>query len=315
LDGYEDVAEETRRLVERTAKEMNYSPNPAARKLRRKRSDTLGFIMPTPEPRYSEPFFAEFIAGLGDEANSRGFDLLTAHALLGSEDEQAIYQRWVRARKVDGFVLDRIRLQDWRVHYLASNDFPFVTLQRSAEDINQYSIEVDGRQGLMTLVQQVHKRGHRRIAYIGAQHDLVIQQERYAGYQDGLASLSLPSDPDLVTAGDLTYQGGFLAAQRLLALAQPPTAILCIDDLTAIGALDAANQLGLTVGVDLVVTGFDGIHEGLHTLPPLTTLDQSIYKLARKLAVMLIGLIAGEIPRQTNVRIIPDLVLRQSSGG
>ena len=314
LDGYEDVAEETRQLVERTAKEMGYRPNPAARKLRLKRSEALGFIMPTSEPRYTEPFFAEFIAGLGDEANGRGYDMLLSQAEPGSEAEQSIYQRWMRARKVDGFVLNRLRLQDWRVHYLGSNRFPFVTLQHSADDIDHHSIQVNGRQGFVILVRQMHERGHQRIAYIGAQMDLVIQQERFAGYREGLASLALPYKPGLVARGDLTRQGGFQAAIELLALEQPPTAILCIDDLTALGVLDAAHQLGLAVGVDLAITGFDGIHEGLHSSPPLTTLDQSIYRLARELASILIGLIAGEPPRQGVLRIDPSLVQRQSSG-
>src|SRR4030067_356069 len=76
LDGYADVAGETRRLIIQTAQEMGYVPNQAARQLRRKRSDTIGYILPADKPRFSDPFFAEFIAGLGDEASAHGFDLL-----------------------------------------------------------------------------------------------------------------------------------------------------------------------------------------------------------------------------------------------
>ncbi len=143
LDGYADVSEETRQLVVQTAHEMGYVPNQAARQLRRRRSDSIGYILPSDRPRFSDPFFAEFVAGLGDEAAVHGFDLLVSTAPPGSPAERQAYERWTQSRKVDGIVLNRIHLHDWRVQYLAQVQFPFVTLERSL-DLDYPAVEVDG---------------------------------------------------------------------------------------------------------------------------------------------------------------------------
>jgi DNA-binding LacI/PurR family transcriptional regulator len=274
------VAEETRQLIVKTAHEMGYVPNQAARQLRRKRSDTIGYILPTDRPRFSDPFFAEFIAGLGDEAAMHGLDLLVSTAPPGSQAEQQAYERWTHGRKVDGVVLNRLHLRDWRVQYLAQAQFPFVTLERSLDPYDYPSVEVDGRRWFKALIEHLVSLGHQRIAYIGASPDLKIQADRLDGYRDGLQSHGLAFDAELAVEGDLTSEGGYRAGERLFALPNPPTAIACVDDMTAIGVLHAAREQGRTVGKELAVAGFDGIEGFEHTQPPLTTVNQPVYQIA-----------------------------------
>ena len=123
----------------------------------------------------------------------------------------------------------------------------------------------------------------------------MIQIERFTGYKSGLEIAGLSYDKNLVLEGDLTEEGGYQAAERLLALAKPPTAILGCNDLTAIGALKAAHEAGLFVGKDLAITGYDGIQETASTNPPLTTLRQPTYEIARRLAGMLISITKGNL--------------------
>lgn len=123
LDGYDDVSEETRQRVIKAAQEMGYAPNQAARQLRRQRTDTIGYILPADKPLFADPFFAEFLAGLGDEAAAYNFDLLVASAPPDTEAEHQAYQRWVHGHKVDGLVINRLRLHDWRVQYLSKAGF------------------------------------------------------------------------------------------------------------------------------------------------------------------------------------------------
>jgi len=315
LDGYSDVAEETRQRVIETARQMGYAPNQAARQLRRKRADSIGYILPADRPRFSDPFFAEFVAGLGDEAAAHGLDLLVSSAPPNSQAEQRAYERWIQSRKVDGMVLNRLHLQDWRVQYLSEVGFPFVTLERSQDTCDYPSVEVDGRRWFKVLVDHLAELGHRRVAYIGAGAELKIQADRLAGYQDSLQSHDLPYDAVLVTEGDLTSDGGFYAAKRLLALPQPPTAIACVDDMTALGVLHAAREHGHVVGQDLLVAGFDGIAGFEHTQPPLTTINQPVYQMARKLVQMLAAQIAGQVLVERHVQIEPVLEIRQSTVG
>jgi len=315
LDGYEDVAEETRLLVIGTAQEMGYVPNQAARQLRRRRSDTIGYILPTDTPRFSDPFFAEFVAGLGDEASAHGFDLLVSTAPPGSPGERQAYERWTHGRKVDGIVLNQMHLVDWRVQYLAQVQFPFVTLERSLDPHDYPSVEVNGQRGFRILIDHLVSLGHQRIAYIGASPDLKIQADRFAGYGDGLQAHGLRLDADLISEGDLTTEGGYRAAAQLLAKPFPPTAIACVDDMTAMGVLHAAREQGRVVGQDLAVAGFDGIQGFEHTQPPLTTINQPVYQIARRLVQMLVIQIAGKPLAEKRVQIEPVLEIRQSTTG
>jgi len=315
LDGYGDVAEETRQLVVRTAHEMGYVPNQAARQLRRQRSDTIGYILPADIPRFSDPFFAEFIAGLGDEASLRGFDLLVSTAPPDTQAEQQAYERWTHSRKVDGVVLNRIRLHDWRIQYLSQVGFPFVTLERSLDKLDYPSVEVHGYKWFQILVEHLISLGHRRIAYIGASPDLKIQADRYDGYCAALQVHGIHIDPALVVEGTLTSESGYQAASYLLALPVSPTAIACVDDMTAMGVLHAAREHGKVVGRELAVAGFDGIQGFEHTQPPLTTVNQPVYQIARQTVHMLSDLIAGQLPGNPHLLIEPVLEIRESTVG
>ncbi|MFZ6027502.1 MAG: LacI family DNA-binding transcriptional regulator [Chloroflexota bacterium] len=315
LDGYDDVAEETRRLIVKTANEIGYVPNQAARQLRRKRADTIGYILPAETPRFSDPFFAEFIAGLGDEASVHGFDLLVSSAPPGSQAEQQAYERWTHGRKVDGIVLNHMYVRDWRVQYLAQMAFPFVTLERSLDPYEYPSVEVDGRRWFGALIDHLVSLEHRRIAYVGASPSLKIQADRFDGYCDGLRRHGLAFDAALVTEGDLTTAGGYQAGERLFDLPHPPTAIACIDDMTAIGVLHAARERGWTIGKELAVAGFDGIEGFEHTHPPLTTINQPVYRIARQLMQMLAAQIAGKPFADACILIEPVMEIRQSTVG
>jgi LacI family transcriptional regulator len=315
LNGYEDVSEETRQRVMQAATDLGYTPNRAARQLRRKFSDTIGYILPEAAPRLSDPFFAEFIAGLGDEATSQGFELMVSTATSGSHEEQQAYERWLHGRKVDGIVLNRMHLNDWRVQYLAQNKFPFVTLERSLDPFEYPTVETNGRLWFRKLIDHLASLGYQRIAYIGTDPELKIHADRFAGYQDGLKAHGLVFDPSLVVSGDLTSEGGYRAAEKLLALSIPPSAITCVDDMTAIGALHAAHEMGWIVGKNLAVTGFDGIEGFMHTQPPLTTVNQPVYMIACRLVQMLIDQIKGTIMETQHVQIEPALEIRQSTVG
>jgi LacI family transcriptional regulator len=314
IDGYDDVAEETRQLVIRTALEMGYVPNRAARQLRRQRTDTIGYILPADKPQFADAFFAEFIAGLGDEAAVRNYDLLVSAAPPASPAEKALYQRWVQGGKVGGMVVNRIFLEDWRLKFLAEQKIPHVSLERSLSQIDFVGIEADSHSGFLNLISHLVSQGHNRIAYIGGNPELKIDYDRYGGYQAGLQQAKIKPVPSLVERADLTPEGGFQAAKRLLALASPPTAIVCVNDLTGIGAMHAAHEQGLKVGSDIAIAGFDGIADSAHTQPPLTTLDQPVYAIARQLVTMLLALINDEPLEQRQVIIQPTLLLRASTG-
>jgi len=315
MDGYADVSAATRELVLKTAKEMGYTPNQAARQLRRKRSDTIGYIIPASGAGFADPFFSEFIAGLGDASAQYNYDILVTSASPEGQDESALYRRWVQEGKVDGMVLNRMRLDDWRPVFLKEQQIPFVSLERSLSQEDFTGVEVDSLSGMQELMKHLTGKGHRRIAYIGGQRQLLkIDYDRFCGYRSGLQAAKLAFDPALTQISDLSAGGGYQAMQNLLRLEDRPSAVVCINDTVATGAMHAVFERGLRAGEDIAVAGFDGVANSAHTQPPLTTLDQPVYQIAGQLAKMLIGLINGETPTPAQVKLKPALLIRPSTG-
>ena len=313
LDGYDDVAPQTRELVTKTAEKMGYVPNRAARQLRKQTTETFGFIIPSIAKRFDEPFFAEFIAGLGEELSRRNFDLLVANATT-DEGELNLYNRWVKSQKVDGFILNRIRRQDWRVNYLSRWDLPFVALGKSQDAINYPCIRIDGRQAYLDLVRHVQSNGFSRFAFIGGPKDIIDHIDRLKWFKSALAKCGLPMEAGNVLSTDMSSTAGFEAAHILLSRPSPPDAIFCVNDETAFGVLHAAHERSFAIGRDLAVVGFDGVQDARHSEPPLTTLDIPIFDIARQLVDMLLKSLAGE-EILNPVFVQPALLVRQSTGG
>ena len=314
IDGYHDVAEETRKRVIRAAEEIGYEPSYAARQLRRKRAGAIGYILPTHIPRFSDPFYTSFLTGLCDEAAAQGLDLIISSSPPGSEQEKKEYRRWVQSQRVDGVVINRTRVQDWRLDYLSENKIPFVTFGKDPSNANHPCIYVDDRSGMRQMVTHLAQRGHQKIAFIGAPSDLVIQIERLAGYRQGLEEAGLPFQPGLVLTADLTEQGGHQAGRALLELEDAPTAIIGVNDLTALGVLHAAHEKGIEVGSHLAVAGYDGIDETAYSSPPLTTIYQPTYDIACQLARMLIQVIDSKPITEQTIVVQPSLLMRASTG-
>ena len=311
LDGYDDVADQTRQLVIDTAYKMGYAPNRAARQLRRQKAETIGFILPANAQHFSEPFFTEFIAGLGSELASRNYDLLVS-AVASEDDGRKMYQRWANGGKVDGFILNRLRLHDERVKFLTKQHVPFVTLDYSGE--GKYPcIRVDGADGFVELVQHIQNNGFQRFAFIGGPANMVNHAERLDWFCRAIQLNGLVLDEKFITTSDLTSTGGYQMAIELLSLPDPPNAIICINDETAFGVLHAAHKQRLEIGRQLAVAGFDGVQDAKHSEPPLTTLDIPVFDIARQLVDMLLKSIAGKTV-ESPIFIKPNLLIRPSTG-
>ncbi len=208
LDGYDDVAEETRKRVIKAAQEMGYEPSYAARQLRRKRTDAIGYILPTSSPSFSDPFYINFLTGLCDEIASQHMDLMVTSCSPDSEKEKHQYRQWVQSRRVDGIVINRTRLRDWRIEFLAQNSIPFVSLGKGETQADYPYVDISDTNGMMQLVTHLVEKGHRRIAFIGAAPELVIHIDRFKGYQQGMRAAGIPFYPAMYRQGDIRHYVG-----------------------------------------------------------------------------------------------------------
>ena len=314
LAGYNDVAAETKQRIQAVAAELGYSPNIVAQRLQKQRTDTLGFIMPTFGPRFSDPFFSEFIAGVGNEAASHKYDLLVSAHTPDSEGELKAYERAVRRGWVDGLIVVRTREDDARMQLLCTHNFPFVAFGRTNDELEFPYVDEDSEAGMRLLVQHFIDLGHRSIGLIAPPSGLMFGRYRLQGYYDTMRDNGLPVQPEWVVEGDMTQRGGAEAVVPLLALNPRPTAIIGGNDLMAIGAINRIQQQGLQVGRDMAVGGVDDIPLAAYTSPPLTTIHQPIYEIGQRTCAMLIDVINGRSPTTPHVLLTPTLIIRESSG-
>lgn len=314
LAGYDDVAAETRERIQEVADHLGYHPNLTARRLQKQRSDTLGFILPTFGPRFSDPFFSEFLAGIGNEAAAHGYDLLVSTHAPDSDREREAYERAARGGWVDGLIVVRTRENDARIETLCAHQFPFVAFGRTDGDCEFPYVDEDGDAGMRLVVQHLIDLGHRHIGFIAPPAGLMFGRYRLRGFYSTMADNSLDVPSNLVVEGDMTQRGGAEVADRLLNLAERPTAVIAGNDLMAIGAINRIQQRGLQVGHDIAVAGFDDIPLAAYTNPPLTTVHQPIYDIGQRTCTMLIEIINGRSPTNPHVLLTPELVIRESSG-
>ena len=173
LNDYGDISPETKQIVRQAAEELGYIPNLMAQRLQKSRTDTLGFILPTFGPRFSDPFFSEFLAGIGNKASALGFDLLVSTRTPGDSEMEA-YRAFVNGRRVDGFIIVRTRLNDPRIEYLQKKLLPFAVFGRIEEDNDFMLVDEDGQLGMENLVSHLLDLGHRRFGVITSSFQFYI---------------------------------------------------------------------------------------------------------------------------------------------
>jgi LacI family transcriptional regulator len=314
LHDYPDVSPVTKARVRQIADELGYTPNINALRLQKQSTDTIGFIMPTYGPRFSDPFFSEFLAGIGNQAANMGFDLLVSTRPPGTVELHA-YEQKVRGPRVDGFIIVRTRQHDQRIKFLSQMKVPFVAFGRTLDYDDYAFVDEDGEYGMELIVNHLADLGHKRIAYLDAPANLMFGHYRRQGFLNGLKNHNLKVDKNLIVTGDLTQRAGFQLASDLLQLENPPTAIVACNDLMALGAISAAQQQDIEVGEGIAITGFDNIPLAENCHPPLTTIIQPIYQIGGMVCEMLIKKIRGEPVEQEKIILQPSLVVRQSSIG
>lgn len=301
LNGTGAVTEATRQRVLAAVKALNYHPHHAARSLRT-RARTLGLVLPAGSPGLADPALAELVAGLADGAAALDYCLLLASAGLETLEAELALEL-VATNRVDGLVLLDPRVDDARVARLAAAGAPCVCAGPPvAPECPAVGYDFEG--GALEATRHLLALGHRRIALIALPSDLAASEPFTEGYLQALNCAGLAPDPALVVEAGTTEDDGITAMQELLALPEPPTAVLAAGDALAFGAMHAMRDAGLAAGRDLSLIGMGDLPLAAHTDPPLTTLRAPRRTLGRALA----RLLALLVERRDGA--VPDALLR-----
>lgn len=301
------VAEETRERILRAARELNYYRNASARLLVRGQGDSFGLIISDIE----NPFFPELIKAFQSAARESGFDVLLCTTNYDSEEARKAIQRMMENR-VLGVALMTSQFDAALIDELVNNGTPAVRLDSGLAKRSVSDIRLDYSRGAGQAVAHLQALGHRRIAFVTGPHSRVSAVTYTSAILRALAEAGLP-EPRIVE-GNNRVDGGAEATRTLLAANPRPTAILCGNDLAAVGALQVIQEAGLRVPEDVSVIGCDDIAFARHTTPALTTVRIPRDELGRHAFHSLFKMHNSKARRSAKLTVETELVVRRSTG-
>jgi LacI family transcriptional regulator len=270
------VDPELAKRVWKAVEEVGYVPNPQARTLVSGRSRILGLIV----SEITNPFFPELVQEFENLAVAQGYEVMVGSTSYDPARTESLIRRMLQ-RSVDGVAVMTFGIEEDLVKKLVESEFPLVFVDAGPKLPNIRVLKVDYGEGIREAVQHLAALGHRAIAFISGPLRLRSALARRDAFQSSMAELGLKVPAGHIVEGDHTMEGGMAAIEGLVSHAQLPTAVVCSNDMTAIGVLRAAYMEGLRVPQDLSVIGLDDIDFAEFTLPPMTTIRLSRADLAR----------------------------------
>jgi LacI family transcriptional regulator len=292
--------------------ELNYFPNTQARALVSGRTRLLGLLI----SEITNPFFPELIRGFEDVAVENGYEIL-----IGSTnyhpDRMSLAIRRMIERNVEGVAVMTFGVEQPLLEELASRHVPMVFVDSGPADELVRALVVDYRKGIQQGVQHLAVLGHRRFGFISGPLQQRSSQLRKEAFLESLEQIAVRPNPEWICEGDHTLEGGMRCMEQLLALSDLPTAVMCSNDMTAIGALRVLTRAGLRVPEDISLIGFDDIHLAEFVNPPLTTVRMSRNDLARAAFGALRAIVTDQeqgITHPRDWKVTTSLVVRQSTG-
>lgn len=308
LNRPEIVAAETRERVHAAIRQMNFVVNDSARTLRAGRSRTLGVIALD----LTNPFWGEVTRGVSDAATARGYTVLLGSSGESRKGEENLL-RLFEEHRVDGVLVSSVDVDSSAIESLNRHGITVVLLDE-LDTTGQYSsVSLDQAAGTRLIAEHLLTEGHRRIGFINVSHEIWWSRERLRGLRE--AVLAKGKDPEKVIAelviATMTTRAAEPALSDLLSLAPDVTAVVCVNDMVALGVLKRLRDLKLAVPGDMSVVGFDDSHFAGLLSPALTTVRQQPYLLGRTAAELVIDHDPAD-PVKTIV-YQPELIVREST--
>jgi len=295
--------------VWKSIRELNYFPNTQARALVSGRTRLVGLLI----SEITNPFFPELIEGFEEIAVAHGYEILIGSTNYDLARMTTCIRRMLE-RHVEGVAVMTFGIEQPLLEELSSRDIPMVFVDSGPAGPFVRALIVDYRNGILEGVQHLASLGHRDISFISGPLRQGSAQARKTAFIESMEEIGLMPRPGWLVEGDHTLEGGMRAMTHLLSMPERPTAVMCSNDMTAIGALRVLTRAGLNVPRDISVIGFDDIHLAEFVYPPLTTVRMSRKDLARGAFESLRSIAENLAPPQQRHWTIPTkLIVRQST--
>ncbi len=308
INGKGIVTAETAERVNAAIAKFHYQPNVWGRNLRRKESRMLLVLI----PNITNPYYSSIVSGIEDTARRQDYTTILCITNSDKMREQE-FLNLLRSGRADGAIFLATERDSQTVPKLARS-YPVVQCCEYCGDEEIPHVSIDNFEAARQVLRHLLNLGHRRIGFVGSTNRFISTRQREEGYKSALEQAGLRPDERYFAYADDDYNflSGVRAVRELLCLKDRPTAVFCISDMIALGAIRAANELGLNVPQDLTVVGFDDVEYASMFKPMLTTVSQPCYSLGKVSATMLLRQIAtGE--KGGAVFLEHKLILRDSS--
>jgi LacI family transcriptional regulator len=308
-NGRSTVDKKLAKKVWQAIEQLGYVPNPQARALVSGRSRVLGLLI----SEMTNPFYPELIEAFENIAGENDFEVMVGSVTSNKERTRVFIRRLVQ-RRVEGVAVMTFRAESDYLQELIAHDIPLVTIDVAINAARSLILEVDYAHGINQAVQHLAVLGHRRIGFISGPIPHFTNERRKDAFLQSVRRIGLGLKATPVFLGDHTFEGGMRAAHYFLRLKERPTAIVCANDLMAIGVLRVLAERGIGVPSEMSVVGFDDIHLAEFANPPLSSIRMSREDLARAAFKGLMAL--GDRENSTPlapIRIRTNLVVRQST--
>lgn len=305
-----NVNPQTRIKIEKIIKELNYSPNRVAKRLRNR--NTSSNLLAVLIPDIQNPFYVEVLRGIEDTTYKNNYALMVCNF---SQDEQKenMYLDIIQSESVDGLIAAPAHEKDPKVISLVKDGLPIVCVDRGLLDVDVDVVLVDNRKGAFAAVDHLAKKGYKRIAYISGIPQIPSSKEREEGFKDALMSNNLTLHKELVKYGDSGHDSGVELCKELLSLPNPPDAIFTGNNLITLGALETIHQNNLKIPDDIAIVGFDDMYWSISLNPPLTAVRQPAYEIGKCAAEQLISRINNPDRPKTSMILKTELMVRKST--
>jgi LacI family transcriptional regulator len=309
INGKGKISEERRSQIILVMERLQYQPSYIAAALTGKKTYTLGLLVPD----ISNPFFAEIARSVEKQGDKRGYSLVICST--DNKDERLErYLSLLQQKSVDGMIIGTGIKEKEMLDRMIERSVPLVMIAREIPDLDVQTVVVDDFAGGILAARHLLELGHSRMSVLAEHPKVSSSRERIRGFRQALAEAGLKLSEDMVReSGDDLVKDGKCKALELLKNTERPTAIFCCNDLLAIGALQAAKELQVSVPSELSIVGFDNTILASVTDPPLTTIAQPTELMGAIAVDLLIGQLLKEPDVSQRTVLSPELVVRQST--
>lgn len=312
LNNSPQVRPETRALVLKSAERVGYELNLHGVQLRTGKTYQVAAVMTAPAPGESEwegVEYAQLLSGISFALEDTPYRV-ALHPVRNFEESLAAIRQIVTLRKADGIIVSGTRVDDPRVQFMQEAGFPFVTYGMTVSNGPHAYVDQDNHQMILAAMARLIDRGHRRIALINPAADLTYAHVRLAAYREALERAGLAHDPALVAQGRLIPAFGRENVLAMSALPEPPTAYICANESSALGALSGFRACGLVYGRDAVINATDDLNISAYFVPPITTYFMPISEPSALLGEFILRRMDGEPVENLQRLLMPELMER-----